>query len=192
MYYINRFSLIEAMLSQKSGYLDYKKLLSTADRHQIMRRIEKTNPASVQAGRFFITEEPLEEENWSKMAKSDKKKLNRLNENIKKLKNLDNAIEVLISYKKRYPDVPAICNYLGIAFERTNQPKKYYNTLIETSERFPDYLFGKISLAEYYLSKNRYRKIRDLLDNKFEITLHYPDGTDCFHISEVRGFYYLD
>jgi hypothetical protein len=27
-------------------------------------------------------------------------------------------------------------------------------------------------------------------NNKFEITQHYPPGTEVFHISAVRGFYY--
>jgi hypothetical protein len=35
-----------------------------------------------------------------------------------------------------------------------------YSTLVETMEKFPDYLFGKISLAEYY-----------------------PEETEAFHIS---------
>ena len=30
---------------------------------------------------------------------------------------------------------------------------------------------------------------RILLENKFEITQHYPEGTEAFHISEVRAFY---
>ena len=94
-------------------------------------------------------------------------------------------------YRKKYPDVPAILNYLSIAFERTNQEEKYYNTLVETNERFPDYIFGKISLGEYYLASEETGKIADLLDHKFEITQHYPSGTEAFHISAVRGFYYV-
>ena len=61
-----------------------------------------------------------------------------------------------------------------------NQQKKYLRILFETREKFPDYLHGKISLAEYYLS-----------DNKFEITQHFPVGTEVFHLSAVRGFYYI-
>ena len=68
---------------------------------------------------------------------------------------------------------------------------KYYSTLVETREKFPDYLFGRISMAEYYLSKEEFRKIPGLLDNKFEITQHYPKETEAFHISAVRSFYYI-
>ena len=71
------------------------------------------------------------------------------------------------------------------------QTKNYYNTLIETIEKFPDYIFGKISLSEYYLNTNKYEKISDVLDNKFEITQHFPTETNVFHVSAVRGFYYV-
>ena len=46
-------------------------------------------------------------------------------------------------------------------------------------------------MAEYYLSEIKFKEIPDLLDNKFEITQHFPDGTEAFHISAVRGFYYI-
>ncbi|MCK5136296.1 MAG: hypothetical protein KAR19_10960 [Bacteroidales bacterium] len=41
MNYINQFELIKAMLGHKSEGLDYKELLSTVNRPQIMKRIEK-------------------------------------------------------------------------------------------------------------------------------------------------------
>ena len=41
------------------------------------------------------------------------------------------------------------------------------------------------------MSINRFRKIPDLLDNKFEITQHFPVETKAFHVSTVRGFYYI-
>jgi hypothetical protein len=116
----------------------------------------------------------------SRQSKKEKRRIARLNEKIKKSEDLDTVINDLGSYKLKYSDVPTIYNYLGIAYQRANQLKKYYRTLVETREKFPDYIFGKISLAEYYLS-----------DNKFEITQHFPVGTEVFHVSAVRGFYYI-
>ncbi len=69
--------------------------------------------------------------------------------------------------------------------------KKYYKILIETIEKFPDYIFGKIALSEYYLNHNRYKEISKILDNKFEITQHFTTDTEIYHISAVRGFYYI-
>lgn len=191
MNYINKFDLIKAIENNEEEYLNYKQLISTVDRDQIIKKINKTNPELVKFQKFYITEEPVEEKNWSLLKNKEKKKILRLNEKIKKSLKLDNVIKKLNEYKAIYPNVPLIYNYLGIAYERTNQSKKYYDTLIETIEKFPDYLFGKISLSEYYLNNNKYKKISEVFDNKFEIPQHFPQYTDVFHISAVRGFYYV-
>ena len=191
MNYINQFDLINAISNSDGGYLDHKKLISTVDRHQIIKKINKTFPEIIKYEKFYITETPVEEKNWSLIKKDEKKKILRLNEKIKNSLKLDKVINKLIEYKTKYPNVPTIYNYLGIAYERTSQTKNYYNTLIETIEKFPDYIFGKISLSEYYLSTNKYEKISDVFDNKFEITQHFPTETNVFHVSAVRGFYYV-
>lgn len=191
MNYINQYDLIKEILKKEGDYLNHKQLISTVDRNQIIMKINKTNPELVKFEKFYITEEPVEEKNWSLLKKKEKKKILRLNEKLKQSMNLDNVIRKLIKYKSIYPNVPIIYNYLGIAYERTNQTKKYYDILIETTEKFPDYLFGKISLSEYYLNTDNYKKISEIFDNKFEITQHFPKETDVFHISAIRGFYYV-
>ena len=191
MYYINRFKLIRAVFDHQSGSLDDKELLATVNRDQVFKRIEKTNPERIGTGQFLITQETMEEENWSKLPEKEKRRLLKLLEKTKKSESLDAVIKELENYKQKYPDTPAIYNYLGIAYQRANQLKEYYSTLVETREKFPDYLFGKISMAEYYLSNEEFRKIPGLLDNKFEITQHYPEETEAFHISAVKSFYYI-
>lgn len=191
MRYINQFKLIHAITEHKDGWLNYKELLSTVNRQQIMKKLQKSNSGLKGISDFFITEEPIEDENWLKLPERDKKKIARLNAKIKKSKNLHSVISDLLKYKLKYPDVPPIYNYLGIAYNRADQQKEFYRILLETREKFPDYVFGKISMAEYYLSIDRHKKIPDILDHKFEITQHFPVGTEAFHISAVRGFYYV-
>jgi tetratricopeptide (TPR) repeat protein len=191
MNYINKYELIKAILKKEGEYLDHHQLISTVDRNRIIKKINKTNPELAKFDKFYITEEPVEEKNWSLLKRNEKKKIIRLAKKLKKSLNLDKVINKLIEYKSLYPNVPTIYNYLGIAYERTNQTKKYYDTLIETIEKFPDYLFGKISLSEYYLNTGSYKKISEVFDNKFEITQHFPMSTNVFHISAVRGFYYV-
>ena len=191
MNYINQYDLIKAISNKEGEYLDHKQLISIVDRNQIIKKINKNNPELVKFENLYITEAPVEEKNWSLLKKNEKKKILSLYEKLKKSLNLDYVIKKLMEYKSIYPNVPTIYNYLGIAYERTNQTKKYYDTLIETTEKFPDYLFGKISLSEYYLNTGKYKKVSDALDNKLEITQHFPIGTDVFHISAVRGFYYV-
>jgi hypothetical protein len=55
-------------------------------------------------------------------------------------------------------------------------------------DRFPGYLFGKISLAEFYLNEKQHRRIPEVLGRKFELRQHDPDA-EVFHISEFKAFY---
>lgn len=189
MSYINRFELIKAIMNGVP--LDQAQLISMVDRQKVLNKIYKNEPELQNIEKFYITDNPIEEENWSKMPKKDKGKILKLNSKLKKSINLDKVIIELTNYKEKYPNVPTIYNYLTIAYHNANQIKKYYESLIETVEKFPNYLFGKISLSEYYLNNNELINIPRLLDNKFEITQHFPPGTDIFHISAVRGFYFI-
>jgi len=173
------------------GHLDQAQLISTVDRQKVLNKTYKNKPELQDIGKFYITDNPLEEEKWSKLPGKDKKRILNLNSKLKKSKNIDKTIIELTKYKLKYPNVPTIYNYLSIAYNNANQTKEYYESLIETIDKFPDYVFGKISLSEYYLSNNEFTKIPHLLNNRFEITQHFPPGTEVFHISAVRGFYYI-
>ncbi|MEX2411669.1 MAG: hypothetical protein WD607_09950 [Candidatus Paceibacterota bacterium] len=189
--YINRFQLIQAILKNENEGFDHKELLATVDRDQVFRKLEKINPEIKNTGKFYITDQPIEEKNWSLLSKKEKSRILKLYEKIKKSANLVEVIVKLTKEKNKYPNIPTIYNYLGIAYERSGKSAQYYDVLIETTKRFPDYIFGKISLAEYYIRENKFRKIPEIFENKFEITAHFPEGTEVYHISAVRGFYYV-
>ncbi len=189
MGYINRFELILTLL--KGTLPDHSELLSKVNRQEVLGKIYKKEPELKNISEFYITENPVEEEKWSGIPGKDKKKILKLNSKIKKSIDLGRVITELTNFKEKHPNVPTIYNYLTIAYNYANQTDKYYESLIETVEKFPGYIFGKISLSEYYLNSNEFNKIPGLLDNKFEITQHYPPGTKVFHISAVRGFYYI-
>ena len=189
MNYINRFELIKAIMN--SVPLDHAQLISMVDRKKVLNKIYKNEPELQDIGRFYITDNPIEEVNWSEIPGKDKVKILKLFSKLKKSVDPDKLIIELTIYKLKHQNVPTIYNYLAIAYHNANQTKKYYESLIETVQKFPNYLFGKISLSEYYLNNKEFFKIPRLLDNKFEITQHYPPGTRIFHISEVRGFYFV-
>ncbi len=95
----------------------------------------------------------------------------------------------LIALKNRYPQVPCIYNYVANAYAILRQEQQYFNMLCEARRLFPEYLFGKISLTEYYANHNDHRKIPSIFDRKFEIYQHHPESVDVFHVSEIRSFY---
>lgn len=180
--YIDPTKLIRAMMGTEP--VDAMMILSNAKREKVLRALERSKDGVPQP--LALTNQRMEEENLSRMPRRDKKRLwaiyDRLNE------TPGEVISGLLALRRRYPEVPAIYNYLGIAYKASGREKRYVKTLLETVERFPDYLFGKTSLAEYYLDQEQNRKVREVFEGKFELRQHYPT-TEVFHISEVRSFF---
>ena len=183
MNYINRFQLIHEMVQEKP--LDAKKLLVNVDKRAVIQALQKTKEGVPKS--FKYTDEPMEEENLSKIPQNDKEHLWDIYENIKEYP--DKVLPQLLELQKKYPQVPCIYNYLATTYAYLKQDQRYLSMLNETIRRFPEYLFGKISLAEYYLNHNDHRRVPGIFSGKFEIYQHYPTRVEIFHISEVRGFY---
>ena len=183
MAYINYFLLFEKIIQKKP--LDSKKLLSKVDKASIVRALQKTKDGLPKS--FQYTSEPIEEKNLSQIPQRDKYKLWDLYDEIQEYP--DKILPKLLKLQKKYPEVPCIYNYIATVYAFLKQEGRYLKMLNETVDRFPDYLFGKISLAEYYLNHNKHRKVPDILDCNFEIYQHYPLTTKEYHISEVRAFY---
>ena len=97
-------------------------------------------------------------------------------------------IPELLRLQAQYPHVPTIANYLSIAYIHSQQEERHLAILLDTRKRFPEYLFGKIGLAEYYLNHQEHTRVPQMLDRKFEIWQHCPN-VDMFHVSEVRSFF---
>lgn len=165
--------------------LDSKVLLANVDKRAVIKALQKTKAGVPKSFRY--TNEPMEEEYLSKMPQKDKDRLWDIYEDVRKYPN--KVLPQLLELQERYPQVPCIYNYVATAYAYLRQERHYLNMLNETVRRFPEYLFGKISLAEYYLNKNKHRKVPGILDRKFEIYHHYPASVDTFHVSEARSFY---
>jgi tetratricopeptide (TPR) repeat protein len=89
----------------------------------------------------------------------------------------------------KYPRISSIYNHIYALNVKLDRQDEAVAVLQETVERFPDYLFGKIGLAEHYMRSKEYHKIPAVFDHKFELQQHFPKGTPAFHISEVISFY---
>jgi tetratricopeptide (TPR) repeat protein len=181
--YINQFKLIQYIVEGRK--LDSKKLLAEVDREKIINALKKNKKGLPRC--FNCSNEPIEEENWAKIPINDKKKLWKIYRGLQK--SPEKQLPKLLELKKKYPNVPAIYNYIGIAYANCKQNEKYFNTITETLQKFPNYLFGKTALAEYYLNHNEYKQIPKIFDDKFEIYMHFPPTVKIFHVSEIRAFY---
>ena len=164
-----------------------KAVIAFKARTIFIKKLQKTKEGIPKP--FKYTTEPMEEENVAKMRQRDKEKLWEIYARIYKSPNEE--LPKLFNLKEKYPNVPSIYNYIAVAYAYNGQKENYFNFIIETVNKFPDYLFGKISLAEYYINKGEYKKVPKVLNNKFEIHMHYDSSVKIFHFSEVRGFYSL-
>lgn len=183
MRYINTFLLIKDIISGKKP--DAKEFLAGVNREEVLSSIRKTKAGLPQP--FKVTWEPVEEENFAKLPRSAKTNLMQILEKLPQFAG--EQLPALLELKEKFPNVPLIHNYLGLAYAYTGQMEKHFQTISETAEKFPRYFFAKIALAEYYLNRNEHQKVPGIFDNKFELYQHFPPNTPVFHISEARAFY---
>ena len=93
-------------------------------------------------------------------------------------------IEALI---EKYPDHPVLYNYLTAAYTFMGQKEKARDHILATYNKFPDYLFAKVGYVELCLNEDNLDEIPRILDNKYDLKLHYPERTK-FHITEFTAF----
>ncbi len=182
MSYINQLTFIRTVIERKP--LDSKILLADVKHEAVIRALKRSKDGLPRPVKF--TNAPMEETHLAQMPLRDKEHIWDIYDRIRDVP--EDVLPELLRLRQRYPDVPVIYNYLGIAYIYSHQEDKYLETLLETRERFPEYLFGKTSLAEYYLNHQEHRKVRDVFEGKFELWQHYPTVT-IFHVSEVRSFF---
>ncbi len=87
-----------------------------------------------------------------------------------------------------YPDNPQLKNYLSVLYGKLNDLESMYEANRRLIAEHPDYLFGKLNLANEYYLKKEYPKIAEVLGEEMELQALYPDR-DTFHLDEVIGFY---
>jgi len=183
MNYINQFKLIHNLVQNKP--FNSKELLATVDIQAIILALQKTKEGVPRP--FQYTSEPMEEENLSRIPQKDKEHLWKIYDDLPE--NPEKVLPQLLELRERFPQVPCIYNYLASTYAYLKQDQQHLSIIEETIHRFPGYLFGKISLADYYINHNDHKKVPEILSRKFDIYQHYPPNIEVFHISEVRSFY---
>jgi len=188
MKYFNTLDLIRDVITNN---IDFDKHLKRIRKEEVIKNLRKKK-ATILNKDFIITEEAMEEENFAKLPQNVKDTINEIIGALKKPANKDSTkhcLKILLELKKNYPNVPVIYNLLTAVYTLLGDEERKKQTIIETRDKFPDYLFGKIVLCEHYLQNNMEDKIPDVLDNKLEIYLCAPRASGIYHASEVRSFY---
>lgn len=107
---------------------------------------------------------------------------------IKVKNNKINVLHELQELIKMYPHIPQFKNYLSIYYQLNHRKEKAHKINIHTNNIHPEYLFGKIALANDYIDMKMFKKVPELLGDIMELKQLYPDRNE-FHFSEVESFF---
>ncbi|MBL4774531.1 MAG: hypothetical protein JKY87_00525 [Mariprofundus sp.] len=101
------------------------------------------------------------------------------------------SLKLLQKLKKKYPKNPMFYNFTSVAYQTLGQDKKQLHTIKVTCKKFPNYLFGKIALANHHLLHKSHERISEIFDHKLQLDMHYPETEEMptFHRSEIQAFY---
>ena len=88
---------------------------------------------------------------------------------------------------EEYSDIQIFYNYLENVYREEEDFVNANEIARLTAKKFPDYIFGKVSQIEIYLDSKELDKIPELLQNKYDFRLLYPEKA-TFHIQEILAF----
>jgi len=103
------------------------------------------------------------------------------------LEGKKSSIPKILSAIVKHPNNPQLKNYLSVLYGQLNMTQKMYDVNKWIIAEHPNYLFGKLNLANEYYLKKEYNKIPDVLGNEMELKSLYPNR-ETFHLNEVTSF----
>src|SRR5438093_54715 len=93
-----------------------------------------------------------------------------LNETHEKVMEMDESVVPdLLHWIDKYPDLPQFANNLGFLYSLKGDLKEAHHINRQLVERFPDYLYGKLNLAQEYIEEERMDKVPELLGPSLEL-----------------------
>ena len=112
-------------------------------------------------------------------------KLKEMSVKVQKKKN--SAVKELNDLIKKYPTIPQFKNLLSSLYNLQGN----YFMATEVNRRLvslhPQYLYGKINLANTAITAKEYEKVPEILGEDMELKALYPDREE-FHYGEALGF----
>lgn len=139
---------------------------------------------------YKISDEPIEDPAYKRIPQAIRDEIAELYDYDGITIRPQQALALLESLVKRYPNAPQLFNHLYIVYKLLKDDVNAQRVLKDTMERFPNYLFGRINLAEDCLLRGNIDRIPEIFDNKYDLKLLYP-GRERFHTSEIIGFGYI-
>ena len=178
--FVNPLRLYEGVFSKR---LDPKELLDAVDEAGVHKELERQGVRID----IVVTDSTHEEERFALLPPTVKERICDLQTAL--INETGRVVKEMEGLKSLYPDVPVIYNTLANGYSALGDRGMSRQTALEMRRRFPDYLFGKVALAECHILAKEYGSIPEPFDGKLDIRDHFPAGTQAFHYSEVRAFH---
>ena len=103
------------------------------------------------------------------------------------IKGKKSAMRRLNKLCARYPRIPQFKNYLQMAYAAAGTDHKVREMTRLILDEHPDYLFGKITLANQYIEDGFIEKVPEVFGADLELRTLYPDR-EIFHIVELLAY----
>ncbi len=87
-----------------------------------------------------------------------------------------------------FPNLPQFYNYLAMAYLNLNKESKANEINKKTIEKFPDYLYARVAVADEALKEEDYDQVRKYLGESLRLEDLYPERK-VFHKTEVCNYY---
>lgn len=101
----------------------------------------------------------------------------------------DEYFQALNRLREKYTNLPSIWNYITMGYNVLGLDDKVRDTVFETYERFPKYLFSMTAIANVYLKEKKPEKTLEIFGNAKSLSEMYPDRK-VFHVTEGRAFHH--
>jgi len=100
----------------------------------------------------------------------------------------ESSVQKILDAIEQYPDNPQLKNYLSVLYGQIGDTKRMYETNRWIITEHPNYLFGKLNLANEYYLKGEFYKMPEILGDAMELKAMFPER-DTFHLNEVVSFF---
>jgi tetratricopeptide (TPR) repeat protein len=107
---------------------------------------------------------------------------------VKVQKKKNSALKELNDLIKKYPSIPQFKNLLSTLYEKQGNHFMAAEINRRLDSLHPDYLYGKINLANTAITNDEYEKVPEILCEAMELKVLYPDR-EVFNSGEVLAFY---
>ena len=101
--------------------------------------------------------------------------------------NKQGIVKKLVKLIEMYPSVPQFKNYLLLAYVNNNQENKAWELNNKILKEHPEYLFGKLNLANQYIVKDKYEKIPEILGEDFDLKRYILTAKNTISLNSCRS-----